>query len=88
MTDVLTNTKEIVKPAFVETLEVSEGDLIHVKIGGDVGTNIHYVPTAAELDLFADQFKQVVPEGVKVVVTHQLVEIVVVKTSELSNGRR
>lgn len=60
----------------VTKLSVLPGDILHVRVGMDLGEGLPpWIPGPVELEYVRDDFAQVVPEGVKVLITHCGVEI-------------
>lgn len=73
-------------PIEVEKLAVEPGDLLHVIVGGDIGYDMPpWIPSPEELEEYRKQFIDLVP-GIRVIATHHLVRLEVIKTSELEQN--
>ena len=62
----------------VKKLSLSEGDILHVVVGGDIhdsnGDLVTWVPSVEDLTEVMDAWGDVLPEGVQMIISHHLVE--------------
>lgn len=70
----------------IQRLHLSEGDILLVKLGGDLNDGLPpWIPNSDDIDYTAKTFKAAVPDGVKVLVHHQLVDVSVTDKLDASN---
>lgn len=67
----------------ISKLEVSENNVLHVKLGGNINDGqLDWIPGPKEIEAARDEWQQVVDNlglNVKVIVTHHLTELKVIK---------
>lgn len=69
------------KPIFRFDLE--DGDILHIKVGGELGDGQPpYIPDPCELDNQKAYWEKLVPDNVRVIVTHHLVDANVIRVTK------
>lgn len=67
----------------VQKLELRPGDVLHITVGGDVGDGYPpWIPSPTELDQVREGWRKLLPEGVKAIVTHYLVNTTIVREAD------
>lgn len=59
----------------IRKINVKPGDVLHIKVGGDIGYGMPYIPTPEDLETIKTEVEKHLPEGVTAYVTYHLVEI-------------
>lgn len=63
-------------------INLKAGDILHVKVGGEVGDGQPWIPDPQQIDDYQKAFSDNVPDGVSVVVTNHLVELTVLTRAD------
>ena len=67
----------------VTKLQIEPGDILHVKLGGEIGDGQPpWIPTPEDVQHCYDLWAQVLPTGTGLVVTHHLVDDTVIQKAQ------
>lgn len=70
----------------VRKLELRPGDILQVALGGHIQDDLPpWIPTSDDLDYCRNEWNQVLPESVQLIVTHHLEEPTIVSSDAESN---
>lgn len=65
----------------VSVLKLEPGDILHVKMGvADLGDGQVWIPSSEEMEEAGKMWEEILPEGVKAVITHCDVSLEVVRS--------
>jgi len=72
----------------INLIEPQEGDLLHVKVGGDLEDGQGpWIPGPSELEEVRKAFDRTLPEGVRLIVTHPYVDSNLIRSAPYGTHR-
>jgi len=77
---------KINRQELVKNLNLSPGDILHIKLGMEMGDLPPWIPDVEDLEAAKIEWEKVVPKDVKVIVTHLAVDTNILKVANDANS--